>query len=188
MKKNKTAKTGIIVAILLLAVGFAAITTTLVINGTAKIVPDSENFEKNVIFTEATATEGATATISTDGKTITFTTQEMKNIGDEATLTYKIKNDSQYDALIGSITCEAPTSEAATETETETANANAYGKYLTVTPSNGLNGTTVAKGTTSATSDTVKVVQKRSFVSTDTETTKTITFKCTIPATAKEAE
>ena len=110
----------------------------------------------------------------------------MKNIGDEATLTYKIKNASQYDALIGSITCEAPTSEAATETET--ANANAYGKYLTVTPSNGLNGTTVAKGTTSATSDTVKVVQKRSFVSTDTETTKTITFKCTIPATAKEAE
>lgn len=171
MKKNKTAKTGIIVAILLLAVGFAAITTTLVISGTAKIVPDSENFEKNVIFTEATATEGATATISTDGKTITFTTQEMKNIGDEATLTYKIKNASQYDALIGSITCEAPKS-----------------KYLTVTPSNGLNGTTVAKGTTSATSDTVKVVQKRSFVSTDTETTKTITFKCTIPATAKEAE
>lgn len=184
MKKNKTAKTGIIVAILLLAVGFAAITTTLVINGTAKIVPDSENFEKNVIFTEATATEGATATISTDGKTITFTTQEMKNIGDEATLTYKIKNASQYDALIGSITCEAPKS----ETATETANADAYGKYLTVTPSNGLNGTTVAKGTTSATSDTVKVVQKRSFVSTDTETTKTITFKCTIPATAKEAE
>lgn len=184
MKKNKTAKTGIIVAILLLAVGFAAITTTLVINGTAKIVPDSENFEKNVIFTEATATEGATATISADGKTITFTTQEMKNIGDEATLTYKIKNASQYDALIGSITCEAPKS----ETETENANADAYGKYLTVTPSNGLNGTTVAKGTTSATSDTVKVVQKRSFVSTDTETTKTITFKCTIPATAKEAE
>lgn len=176
MKKNKTAKTGIIVAILLLAVGFAAITTTLVINGTAKIVPDSENFKKNVIFTEATATEGATATISTDGKTITFTTQEMKNIGDEATLTYKIKNASQYDALIGSITCEAPKSETA------------YGKYLTVTPSNGLNGTTVAKGTTSATSDTVKVVQKRSFVSTDAETTKTITFKCTIPATAKEAE
>lgn len=186
MKKNKTAKTGIIVAILLLAVGFAAITTTLVIDGTAKIVPDSENFEKNVIFTEATATEGATATISTDGKTITFTTQEMKNIGDEATLTYKIKNASQYDALIGSITCEAPKSETATETEN--ANADAYGKYLTVTPSNGLNGTTVAKGTTSATSDTVKVVQKRSFVSTDTETTKTITFKCTIPATAKEAE
>ena len=180
MKKNKTAKTGIIVAILLLAVGFAAITTTLVINGTAKIVPDSENFEKNVIFTEATAT------ISDDGKTITFTTQEMKNIGDEATLTYKIKNASQYDALIGSITCEAPTSETAT-TE-ETANATAYSTYLTVTPSNTLNGTTVAKGTTSATSDTVKVVQKRSFVSTDTETTKTITFKCTIPATAKEAE
>ena len=152
MKKNKTAKTGIIVAILLLAVGFAAITTTLVINGTAKIVPDSENFEKNVIFTDATASEGATATISEDGK----------------------------------ITCEAPTSDSATEAET--ANADAYSKYLTVTPSNGLNGTTVAKGTTSATSDTVKVVQKRSFVSTDSETSKTITFKCTIPATAKEAE
>ena len=186
MKKNKTAKTGIIVAILLLAVGFAAITTTLVINGTAKIVPDSENFEKNVIFTDATASDGATATISPDGKTITYTTQEMKNIGDEATLTYKIKNASQYDAVIGSITCEAPVSDSATTDET--ANATAYSTYLTVTPSNGLNGTTVAKGTTSATSDTVKVVQKRSFVSTDSESSKTITFKCTIPATAKEAE
>ncbi len=186
MKKNKTAKTGIIVAILLLAVGFAAITTTLVINGTAKIVPDSENFEKNVIFTDVSATEGATATVSEDGKTITFTTQEMKSIGDEATLTYKIQNKSQYDAVIGSIVCEAPKSETATESET--ANETAYTTYLTVTPSNGLNGTTVAKGTTSATSDTVKVVQKRSYVSTDTESSKTITFKCTIPADAKEAE
>ena len=184
MKKNKTAKTGIIVAILLLAVGFAAITTTLVINGTAKIVPDSEDFEKNIIFTDASATEGATATISDDGKTITFTTQEMKNIGDEATLTYKIQNKSQYDAVIGSISCAA-VSEA---DGGATGNEDAYTNYLTVTPSNGLNGTTVAKGTTSATSDTVKVVQKRSFVSTDENPSKTITFKCTIPADAKEAE
>ena len=75
MKKNKTAKTGIIVAILLLAVGFAAITTTLYINGTAVIKPDDENFKKNVIFTDvdvdATAkAAGATATLSEDSKKV----------------------------------------------------------------------------------------------------------------------
>lgn len=186
MKKNKTAKTGIIVAILLLAVGFAAISTTLIINGTAVIKPDEENFQKNVIFTEVSASEGATATVSDDGKTITFTTQEMKSIGDEATLTYKIQNKSQYDAVIGSIECVAPQA-GETATEEETKNKDAYTTYLTVTPSNGLNGKTLARNTISETSDTVKVTQKRSFVSTDEETSKTITFKCTIPANAQEA-
>lgn len=185
MKKNKTAKTGIIVAILLLAVGFAAITTTLYINGTAVIKPDDENFKENVIFTDvdvdATAkAAGATATLSADSKTITFTTQEMKSIGDTAVLSYKIKNGSQYVAQIGSISCAATTDEST--------NADDYLKYLTVTAADGLKDTKLAAGVTSDT-DTVTVTQKRSFVSnTEGVTSKTITYVCTIAADALESE
>lgn len=196
MKKNKTAKTGIIVAILLLAVGFAAITTTLYINGTAVIKPDDENFKKNVIFTDVDVdttakAAGATATLSDDSKTITFTTQEMKSIGDTAVLSYKIKNGSQYTAQIGSISCVAtPAAEGATEQEQATATANAadYQKYLTVTAADGLKDTKLTAGATSDT-DTVTVTQKRSFVSeTEGVTSKTITYVCTIAANALESE
>ena len=196
MKKNKTAKTGIIVAILLLAVGFAAITTTLYINGTAVIKPDDENFKNNVIFidvdVDTTAkAAGATATLSEDSKTITFTTQEMKSIGDTAVLSYKIKNGSQYIAQIGSISCKA--TEAAADASTEeqaaaTANAEDYQKYLTVTAADGLKDTQLIAGATSEI-DTVTVTQKRSFVSdTEGETSKTITYVCTIAADALESE
>lgn len=196
MKKNKTAKTGIIVAILLLAVGFAAITTTLYINGTAVIKPDDENFKKNIIFTDvdvdATAkAAGATATLSSDSKTITFTTQEMKSIGDTAVLSYKIKNSSQYVAQIGSISCVAtPAAAGASEQEQAKATANAadYQKYLTVTAADGLKNTKLIAGATSVT-DTVTVTQKRSFVSeTEGVTSKTITYVCTIAANALESE
>ena len=45
-------KGSILVAILLLAVGFAAISTTLIINGSAKVSENNEDF--SVIFTKAT--------------------------------------------------------------------------------------------------------------------------------------
>ena len=45
-------KGSIVVAILLLAVGFAAISTTFIINGTAKVSENNEDF--SVIFTKAT--------------------------------------------------------------------------------------------------------------------------------------
>lgn len=192
MKKNKTAKTGIIVAILLLAVGFAAISTTLVINGTAKIKPDEEDFINNVIFTDVdvdatSKAAGATASVSADGKTITFTTQEMDTIGAESVLTYKIKNTSSYDAKIGEIVCAAPQA-GTTATSDETANANALAKYLTVTPTKNLNGTVIASGSTSTTSDTVTVAQVRSYVGEDeANASKTITFECKIVAEAQEA-
>ena len=45
-------KGSILVAILLLAVGFASISTTLIINGSAKVSENNEDF--SVIFTKAT--------------------------------------------------------------------------------------------------------------------------------------
>lgn len=182
MKKNKSTKLGIVIAVLLLAIGFAAVTTTLYINGTAKIVPGT--FDGDVVFktaemdtdeTQAGMQDtGTTAVISEDGKEITFTTQTFNTIGDYAVLHYTIENKSQYDAVLGNISCEA----------LEGHETN-YSTYLTVTPSTNLDGTTLASKTTSGDA-TVKVEMKRSFVGEENETSRTISYKCTITATAAE--
>ena len=46
----KITKKGILLVVLFLTIGFAAITTTLTITGTATIKANNEDFEKNVIF------------------------------------------------------------------------------------------------------------------------------------------
>lgn len=167
MKIKKMGKAGILLAVLLIGVGFAAITTTLTINGTAKIGPNQTNFTNNVIFGTATATTGSTATLSTDKRAVTFTTAELTTVGDTATLTYTIKNSSQYGATVGSVTC--------TSTDSK------YSTYVTVTPSRTTN-LTVAKGATSE-EETVTVKLKKSYP----ETTTTIAFTCTFTATGVAA-
>ena len=49
--KNKKYLLG---GLLLLGIGFAAVSTTLYINGTVNIKADTQNFEENVIFKTAT--------------------------------------------------------------------------------------------------------------------------------------
>ena len=96
MSKNRI---GIILLLLLLTVGFATVTANLIINNNANISATPDDF--SVIFISATSEEGGTATISNDKKMITYSTKELKNIGDKAELDYTIKNNSsQYDAEI----------------------------------------------------------------------------------------
>lgn len=161
MKKRNSMKAGIIVAVLLLAVGFAAVTTTLVINGTINIVPDTENFEKEVVFAtasvdETSATAGSTAVIAEDGKSITLTTHELKSINETVTLTYTVENGSAYDAKFNAMTC--------------TSDSAAYNVYVTATPANVLETTytasaPLAAGQTSV-SDTVTVKMIKSYAGT----------------------
>lgn len=181
MKKNKSTKMGIILAIIFLGIGFAAVTTTLVINGVIRIVPDAENFDKNVKFASANvdadaSTAGSTATIAADGKSITFTTHDLKSIGEEAILTYTIRNESQYKAKIGALTC--------TLVDEDTADAFVPADYVTVTPANALStaATVLDKNTTSA-NDTVTVKMIKSYVG----DAKSITFNCTMNVDAVEA-
>lgn len=113
--KGKTKKS-ILVLVVLLSIGFAAVTTTLTINGTLRLGANQDNFKDNLIFTKAELTysedvsteaeEGENATISEDGKSISFTTRTLKNIGSVATLTYDITNNSQYTAEFTGITCK----------------------------------------------------------------------------------
>ena len=95
-------KKGILLAILFLTIGLAAVTTTLTINGTITIKPNSDDFENNVKFTTASSTNG-TSTVSSDGKSITFKVNEFKTIGDTSTTTFKIGKNSNYVAVLGNV-------------------------------------------------------------------------------------
>jgi hypothetical protein len=95
---NKNMKKGILVLVFLLAIGFAAVATNLIINGSASLGFVSSDFD--IYFSEAQAETGGTASINqTTRKTITYSTKTLVNVGDEAVLDYVVTNNStMYDA------------------------------------------------------------------------------------------
>ena len=162
--------------LLLLGIGFAAVSTTLYIQGTVNIKADQEGFQNKVVFKSVSlnGTDISASAIIDSGKKISFTTEALKSINETATLKYTIENTSQYAARIGSLTC--------TPTDT-TANT-----YLTLTATNALNNTLLAKNATS-TEDTVTVEMIRSYAGTTGGTgteEKTYTYECSLPVTAEE--
>ena len=101
MTMNKYSKRGIIVLVFALVAGFAAVSTSLFINGSVAFGTNENDFD--VIFTEALLNDNksADATISDDKKSITFTSNKLTEVGDIAVLDYKVKNNStQYGASV----------------------------------------------------------------------------------------
>ena len=98
-------KSAIIIAIILMSIGFASISTTLIINGSAKVSENQDDF--SVIFTKATL-DGQDVyknVIREDKKTITFETSALKTLNQTSILTYEVTNNSsQYDAEV-KVTC-----------------------------------------------------------------------------------
>ena len=98
-------KSAIIIAIILMSIGFAAVSTTLIINGNAKISENSEDF--SVIFTAASIDGNDVYSTAVDEtkKIINFSTSELKTLNQTSVLTYEVTNNSsQYDAEV-SVTC-----------------------------------------------------------------------------------
>ena len=98
-------KSMLIIAILLMSIGFAAISTTLIINGNAKVSENNEDF--SVIFTAASidGTDVYSTAVDDTKKTITFTTSELKTLNQTSILTYEVTNNSSnYDANV-TVTC-----------------------------------------------------------------------------------
>ena len=98
-------KSMLIVAILLMSIGFAAISTTLIINGNANVSENNEDF--SVIFTAASLDGKDVYSTAVDDtkKIITFTTSELKTLNQTSILTYEVTNNSSnYDANV-SVTC-----------------------------------------------------------------------------------
>ena len=98
-------KSMLIVAILLMSIGFAAVSTTLVINGNARVSENEEDF--SVIFTAASidGKDVYSTVIDDTKKIITFETSELKTLNQTSILTYEVTNNSNnYDAEV-SVTC-----------------------------------------------------------------------------------
>ena len=98
-------KSMLIVAIILMSIGFAAISTTLIINGNAKVSENNEDF--SVIFTAASIDGNDVYTTAVDEtkKIITFETSELKTLNQTSILTYEVTNNSSnYDAKV-TVTC-----------------------------------------------------------------------------------
>ena len=98
-------KSMLIIAILLMSIGFAAISTTLIINGNANVSENNEDF--SVIFTAASidGKDVYTTAVDETKKTITFTTSELKTLNQTSILTYEVTNNSSnYDANV-TVTC-----------------------------------------------------------------------------------
>ena len=94
-------KSMLIVAVLLMSIGFAAISTTLIINGTAKVSENNEDF--SVIFTAASIDGNDVYSTAVDEtkKTITFRTSELKTLNQTSVLNYEVTNNSaNYDAEV----------------------------------------------------------------------------------------
>ena len=117
-------KSMLMIAILLMSIGFAAISTTLIINGNAKVSENNEDF--SVIFTAASIDGKNVYSTAVDDtkKIITFTTSELKTLNQTSILTYEVTNNSSnYDANV-TVTCvpKAGTTAKYTSIKNELAN------------------------------------------------------------------
>ena len=92
MKNRKS----ILLVVLLLAVGFAAVSTTLYINGSTNINPNQDDF--NVYYSDAYVNGVQDKSVITDDTHISFTT-ELSALGEKYVLDYEVANGSKnYDA------------------------------------------------------------------------------------------
>ncbi len=92
-------KRNIMILVFMLVIGFAAVSTTLVINGNLNI-GYNEDFSSSVVYTRA-ETEDGTAEINQNEKNITFETNKLENINQSATLEFDVTNKSRnYNASV----------------------------------------------------------------------------------------
>ena len=98
-------KSAIIIVIVFMMIGFAAVSTTLIINSNIKVSENETDFD--VYFSKARldTIDVYESVISQDKKTITFNTNNLSKVGDKSILTYEVTNNSaNYDAEV-SVTC-----------------------------------------------------------------------------------
>ena len=98
-------KSAIIVVIVFMMIGFAAVSTSLIINSNIKVSENETDFD--VYFSKARldTIDVYESVISQDKKTITFNTNNLSKVGDKSILTYEVTNNSaNYDAEV-SVTC-----------------------------------------------------------------------------------
>ena len=109
----------ILLIVLIMAIGFAAISTTLYINGSSKINPNQEDFD--VYFSDAYVNEIQDLSIIVEDRIIEFTTT-FEGLGQKYLLDYEVTNGSKnYDAeLVMSCTSNSEYLTVTNEFDTDT--------------------------------------------------------------------
>ena len=146
-------KSAIIIAIILMSIGFASISTTLIINGNAKISENNEDF--SVIFTAASidGKDVYSTVVDDTKKIITFTTSELKTLNQTSILTYEVTNNSSnYDAN-ATVTCVPKTGTTAKYTSIKNKLENDATKVLAKSSVNGTLTITLNKTATEEVSE-----------------------------------
>lgn len=96
--------TFLLCAVMLMGVGYAALTDVLDITGSADVNQSAaeEAFNEDILFTTAVANEtGNTASVNADNKDkASFTANTLKGKDDKATFTFTIKNDGDVAATV----------------------------------------------------------------------------------------
>lgn len=91
-------------AVMLLGIGYAALTDTLDITGSADVNQSAaeEAFNEDIYFSAAVANEtGNTASVNADNNDkASFTAKTLKGAGDQVTFTFTIKNDGDVAANV----------------------------------------------------------------------------------------
>ena len=161
-------RSAIIIAIILMSVGFAAISTTLIINGNAKVSENEDDF--SVIFTAATldGKDVYSEVVDDTKKIINFSTSELKTLNQTGVLTYEVTNNSSnYDAEV-TITCVPKEGTEAKYTSIKNKLENDVTK---VSAKSSVNGTlTITLDKTSTESVTEEYTCKLEFTATERDT------------------
>ncbi len=92
-------KRNIMILMILLVIGFAAVTSTLVIRGNLNI-GYNENFSSSIVYTRAELPNGEVE-INQNEKNIDFTTEKLENVNQTTILEFDVTNKSRnYDANV----------------------------------------------------------------------------------------
>lgn len=94
----------LLVAVMLMSVGYAALTDVLDITGSADVNKSAaeDAYNADIYFTAAVANQtGNTASVNADNNDkASFTANTLKGAGDTATFTFTITNDGDLDATV----------------------------------------------------------------------------------------
>ncbi len=161
-------KRNIMILVFMLVIGFASVTSTLVIRGNLNI-GYNEDFSSSVVYTRA-ETEDGTAEINQNDKNITFETKRLENISETATLEFDVTNKSRnYDASV-TINCGL------------TEEFKSYSEYVRI-DTNLESPFELLSGSTKTGQVTVEMI--KAF---NEELTKDIQFECELVAIPEERE
>ncbi len=161
-------KRNVMILVFMLVIGFASVTSTLVIRGNLNI-GYNEDFSSSVVYTRA-ETEDGTAEINQNDKNITFETKRLENVSETATLEFDVTNKSRnYDASV-TINCGL------------TEEFKSYSEYVRI-DTDLLSPFELVSGSTKTGQVTVEMI--KAF---NEELTKDIQFECKLIATPEERE